>query len=717
MRRFVALSLSFFILVNCFDIKSSASFVNIKPTMSPDSGDIVEVSYIPPTQQNMPYFNDAMSSFCIGLIKFELKNPQNFMPNVKVRVKVAPPPSMCQIMWNKFKSMVWPPFKTLGLMLLGEALTVGLGCWLHDVNIKENILNFINGNSKEIEENIINFIERRPTESNAIISGGGILGIIGSFLLSDGGGSDSIFKMTINGIPFKFIIIPISLQEAKMLQANKVIPGEKKEGKKEHDQRYKEIQDANGPTLGEFMANEVLLRGCNILDDLASNDSDFDPGDPFGLIENAKFLKLDGYKYPRNFKDYFSDKESKAINKQNAMKKRLFCKIHSDDKEGINISNYFNEILATLSRDNPVQYAAIMVNNSVEAAKLRKLLERAYSATSPLSYRLNSRFSTKTIFYLPKGSEFDKKTEREAEIALGTGPSWPARIVSFLAPNGVAEYVISIIDFFWKPIYSGGVWACDKFKSKFLIEKDPPWVIPQDDNPPWVVPEVEPGVDPPWTIPPKADPWYKRGWDKVKRGWNKVKSWFSFEIDPKDINLAGTLPSSLDNLANMPPQAQQNQNNQQQPGMDPVWALPATDQHYNNNPSWVIPQENSPANDITDNSEKPWVVQDLNANAQLQQVDATENDRKAPNTNESNEKEDNDSSSSKASEPTDNSEANRYDNSKESTSSADKNDDDDWEESSPEKKIDLNAIPRGKNKGGNIPQNSTQSVFKVDDKD
>lgn len=532
--------------------------------MSPDSDDIVSVSYIKPTQQDMPYFDASMSSFCIGLIKFELKNPQKFMPNVKVNIKVSPPPATFRIILNKFKSMLWPPFKTLGLVLLGEAVGVGLDCWKYNVNIKENIVDFIVGR----------------LNSNKIISGGCFLGLIGGFLISDSGYSANDFKMSVNSIPFEYSLDPISEQEAKTLQANEVKAGEKKKDKKEYDQRYKEIQNANGPTFGEAISRKVLMKGYNIL--LDDNNDNIDPGDPFGLMGNAKFLKLDEYKYPRNFENYLSDKESKAINKQNAMKKSQFCKNHSDDQEGINISNYSSKILATLSRDNPVQYVAIMVNNSVEAAKLRKLLERSYSATSQLVYRLKNSFSTKLVLSLPDGSTADEDTEREAEIALGTGPSRPARIISFFAPHGVAGYASSFVDFIWKPIYSGGAWACDKIKSKFLIEKDPVWVIPQEDNPPWVAPEVGPDVDPPWTIPPKADPWYKRAWDKVK-------SWFRSSNDRPN--------QQQNNQAPPDGQQQQQQNNQhQQNHQVPPGAQQQPQNPYNNGPNYyVLPPANGQA--------------------------------------------------------------------------------------------------------------------------
>ena len=456
MRRFVALSLSFFILVNCFDIKSSASFVNIKPTMSPDSDDIVMVSYIKPIKQDMPYFDDSMSSFCIGLIKFELKNPQKFMPNVKVNIKVSPPPSVSRIAWNKFKNAIWPishAFITLGSAGAGAAAGAALGSWKYNVDI-------VKWDPKLVA-----------------LSGGGIFwGLITRFLISDSGCSANDFKMSVNSIPFEYSLDPISEQEAKTLQADKVRAGEKKENQKESDKRYKEIQNVNGHTLAEAISNRVLIKGYNIL-----NNPDVDPGDPFGLMGNAKFLKLDEYKYPRNFENYLSDKESKAINKQNAMKKSQFCKNHSDDQEGINVSNYSSKILGTLSRDNPVQYAAIMVNNSVEAAKLRKLLERSYSSTSQLVYRLKNSFSTKLVLSLPDGSTADEDTEREAEIALGSGPSWPARIVSLFVPHGVAGYASSLVDWAWKGIYDNVAWVADRIKGKFFIGTDPTWVATDDE--------------------------------------------------------------------------------------------------------------------------------------------------------------------------------------------------------------------------------------------
>lgn len=741
MRRFVALSLSFFILVNCFDIKSSASsFVNIKPTMSPDSDDIVSVSYIKPTQQDMPYFDASMSSFCIGLIEFKLKNPQKFMPNVKVNIKVSPPPDTFRIILNKFKSMLWPPFKTLGLVLLGEAVGVGLDCWKYNVNIKENIVDFIVGRLK----------------SNRIISGGCFLGLIGGFLISDSGCRANDFKMSVNSIPFEYSLIPISEQEAKTLQENKVKAGEKKKDKKEYDQRYEEIQDANGPTFGEAISRKVLMKGYNILN---NNNPNIDPGDPLGLMENAKFLKLDEYKYPRNFENYLSDKESKAINKQNAMKKSQFCKNHSDDQEGINVSNYSSKILVTLSRDNPVQYGAIMVNNSVEAAKLRKLLERSYSATSQLVYRLKNSFSIKLVLSLPDGSTADEDTEKKAEIALGTGPSLPARIVSFFVPHGVAGYASSLVDLAWKPIYSGGAWACDKIKSKFLIEKDPVWVIPQEDNPPWVVTEVEPGVDPPWTIPPKADPWYKRAWDKVK-------SWFRSSNDQPNQQQNNQAPPDGQQQGGQRPQDQQNQNNQnnqqqqqnpynnghnyydpsaangqaqqqgnqpppgdqQQPQQNNQASLSAQQSHNgqqstqrlgmygaigsqqhtdkfkgNGRKIGSAPLTNAEKNIIMNSDKSLWdkaipqVVCDENGNGNAI-ISAPANINK-------NDDASNADSSCPKSDENDKSEINSNDN----------ENNEEWGEPPPETEINLNSIPQGKNRDRNSSRNSTQFAFKTDD--
>lgn len=725
MRRFVALSLSFFILVNCFDIKSSASsFGNINPTMSPDSDDIVSVSYIKPTQQDMPYFDASMSSFCIGLIEFKLKNPQKFMPNVKVNIKVSPPPDTFRIILNKFKSMLWPPFKTLGLVLLGEAVGVGLDCWKYNVNIKENIVDFIVGRLK----------------SNRIISGGCFLGLIGGFLISDSGCRANDFKMSVNSIPFEYSLIPISEQEAKTLQENKVKAGEKKKDKKEYDQRYEEIQDANGPTFGEAISRKVLMKGYNILN---NNNPNIDPGDPLGLMENAKFLKLDEYKYPRNFENYLSDKESKAINKQNAMKKSQFCKNHSDEQEGINVSNYSSKILVTLSRDNPVQYAAIMVNNSVEAAKLRKLLERSYSSTSQLVYRLKNSFSTKLVLSLPDGSTADEDTEREAEIALGTGPSWPARIVSFFVPHGVAGYASSLVDFIWKPIYSGGAWACDKIKSKFLIEKDPVWVIPQEDNPPWVVPEVEPDVDPPWTIPPKADPWYKRAWDKVK-------SWFRSSNDQPNQQQNNQAHSGGQQQGGQRPQDQHNQNNQnnQQQQQNP----------YNNGPNYYVPppadgqaqqQSNQPPQQgvqqppqqrmnmygepingrpqdphnnsahYYDSSREDNNDNVIDRDSVMARYNSIDDSNKSKNDNDNNNNSNNDDSSATEVSATDKSEINGDDNnnnSKAATSSASKNVDS-WSEPPPVTEVDINAIPKGKNRGGNFSQHKDSNMFSSEDED
>lgn len=88
----------------------------------------------------MPYFNDAMSSFCIGLIKFELKNPQKFMPNVKVNLKVSPPPSVSRIAWNKFKDAIWPishAFITLGVAIVGGGVGTLLGRWKYNVDIMQ----------------------------------------------------------------------------------------------------------------------------------------------------------------------------------------------------------------------------------------------------------------------------------------------------------------------------------------------------------------------------------------------------------------------------------------------------------------------------------------------------------------------------------------------------------------------------------------------------
>lgn len=701
--------------------------MNIKTTMSSDSDDIVSANYINQIQQYMPYFDASMSSFCIGFIKFGLKNPQKFMPNVKVNIKVAPPPSVSRVGWNKFKDAIWPishTFRTLGLVLASAAGGAALGSWKYNVDI-------IKGSPELV-----------------VLSGGGIFwGLVTGFLVSDSGYSAPDFKMTINRIPFKYSLDPISEQEAKTLQENKVRAGEKKKDKKEYDQRYEEIQGVNGFTLGESISNNVLIKGYNIL-----NNPDVDPGDPFGLMRNAKFLKLDGYKYPRNFEDYFSDEESKAINKQNAMKKSQFCKNHSDDQEGINISNYSSKILATLSRDNPVQYVAIMVNSSVEAAKLRKLLERSYSSTSQLSYRLNISFSTEITSSLPDGSTADEDTERKAEIALGTGPSRPARIVSFFIPHGVAGYASSLVDFIWKPIYSGGAWACDKIKSKFLIEKDPVWVIPQEDNPPWVAPEVGPGVDPPWTIPPKADPWYKRAWDKVK-------SWFRSSNDRPNQQQNNQVPPDGQQQGGQRPQDQQNQNNQnnQQQQQNP----------YNNGPNYYDPsaangqaqqQQNSqvPPGGQQQGGQRSQDQQNQNNQQQQQNHQAPPSAQQSHNGQQSTQrlsmydepiidrdsamaiyndigsnnksKDDNNDNYNGNLEASENDRSedseviidneNEDNNSENSNSNEGQNDC--WKSSEANnvpKNIDLSAIPQKKNRDGNFSRNSTQSAFKVDSED
>lgn len=563
MRRFVALSLSFFILVNCFDIKSSASFVNIKPTMSLDSDDIVRVSYIKPTQQDMPYFDASMSSFCIGLIKFELKNPQKFMPNVKVNIKVSPPPSVSRIAWNKFKNAIWPishAFITLGSAGAGAAAGAALGSWKYNVDIVKGI---VKGDPKLVA-----------------LSGGGIFWGLGiRFLISDSGCSANDFKMSVNSIPFEYSLDPISEQEAKTLQAFPVRAGEKKKDLKDYENLRNNIDKINGRTKVEQLADELVNRPIRTL-----INPNIDSGDPFNAVETGNIIKYDNYRAPINIENYVSFEEAKLTNLQNAMKKSQFCKNHSDDQEGINVSNYSSKILVTLSRDNPVQYAAIMVNNSVEAAKLRKLLERSCSATSQLVYRLKNSFSTKLVLSLPDGSTADEDTEREAEIALGSGPSWPARIVSLFVPHGVAGYASSLVDWAWKGIYDNVAWVADRIKGKFFIETDPIGVATDDE---YNNPHNSPSLRAPQTQQAQQNAQTQQG--AQQQGGQR-------------------------------PQDQQNQNNQQQPGMDPGWALPVTDQHYMNNPNWVIPQENSPANDVTDNSSIPWVVmQGPNANDQAQQ--------------------------------------------------------------------------------------------------
>lgn len=522
------------------------------------------------------------------------------------------------------------------------------------------------------------------------------LGLVTGFLISDSGCSANDFKMSVNSIPFKYSLDPISEQEAKTLQANKVRPGEKKENQKESDKRYEEIRKANGPTFGEAISKDVLIKGYNIL-----ADPDIDPGDPFGLMENAKFLKLDEYKYPRNFENYFSDKESKAVNKQNAMKKSQFCKNHSDHQEGINVSNYSSKILVTLSRDNPVQYAAIMVNDSVEAAKLRKLLERSYSATSQLVYRLKNSFSTKLVLSLPDGSTADEDTEKKAEIALGSGPSWPACIVSFFVPHGIARYISSLVDWAWKGIYDNAAWIAERIKGKFFIKKE---------NPPWVVPEVEPGVDPPWIIPQQI----QQNQQQLQNPYNNGPNCYDPSAANGQAQHQGNQPPPGDqqqqpqqnNQASL--SAQQSHNGQQSTQRLGMYGAIGRQQHTdkfkgNGRKIGSAPLTNAEKNIIMNSDKSLWdkaippVVCDENGNGNAI-ISAPANINK-------NDDASNADSSCPKSDENDKSEINSNDN----------ENNEEWEEPPPETEINLNSIPQGKNRDGNSSRNSTQSAFKTDD--
>lgn len=406
MRRFIALIISFFVFFSSISSHASAEIV---PLMSEDSKAYVNVSFTrinnnkSPSQNNTTscHYNEKATSFCLGVIKFELKNHQNLMPSVKFNIRPSSPNTL-QILWGKTKAMF--SWKTL--------LEILVGGMFGGADLRKNILG---------------------------ASGGAALG----FFTADSGYSNlNKFKLNINNIPIEYRLVPISSQEAGTLTRNLVNAGAKKKSLKDVEDFYNNIDAANGKTDAEKLAEGLLKKAIDVM-----GKSNVDPGDPFNAVQTGNVLKYDGYRSPKNLDNYISPDEAKKINAQISKSRTLICDKYSN-ANGINSSNFNDGNIAVLSKANPSQCFAVIVNNvdKPEALKLKLLSERLL-ANKPVEGTSNLLFETQIAY-----DSYDWPEESGEDIIdlAVVGPSWPARIIKSCLPNGISQHWAGAVDYVWK---------------------------------------------------------------------------------------------------------------------------------------------------------------------------------------------------------------------------------------------------------------------------
>ncbi len=425
MRRFVTLILSFFVFFSAMFSHASAE---ISPSMSVDSKAFVDVSFIKlgsfssskGAGKNTPlcYYNEKTTSFCLGVVKFKLKNHQNLMPSVKFNIRLNSPNAL-QILWGKTKAMF--RWRTFFEILIGGLF----------------------GGATDLRKNILG------------ASCGAALG----FFTADSGYSNlNTFKVNINNIPVEYRLVPVSPQEVDTLAMDLVNPGEKKKSLKDLENFYENIDKANGKTVAEKLAENLIKKPAEVM-----NHTSVDPGDPFNAVQAGNVLKYDGYRSPKNLNDYISQAEAKAMNAQIYKSKGLICDKYSNAK-GIDSSNFNDGNVAVLSKDNPEQCFAVIVNNvdKQEALKLKLLMERSL-AREPSESDSKLLFGTQIAYDTYDWLEIDGDTI----IDLGVEPCLPARVVKFFLPNGIAQYGATAVDYIWRFVLKAGIKSLSLAKNQY----------------------------------------------------------------------------------------------------------------------------------------------------------------------------------------------------------------------------------------------------------
>lgn len=446
MRRFVTLILSFFVFFSAMFSHASAE---ISPSMSVNSKAFVDVSFIKlgsfssskGTEKNTPlcYYNEKTTSFCLGVVKFKLKNHQNLMPSVKFNIRLNSPNTL-QILWGKTKAMF--RWRTFFEILIGGLFGGATG-------LRKNILG---------------------------ASCGAALG----FFTADSGYSNlNTFKVNINNIPVEYRLVPVSPQEVGTLAMDLVNPGEKKKSLKDVENFYKYIEAVNGQTDAEKLAEDLIKKPVELM----KHSNSVDPGDPFNAVQAGNVLKYDGYRSPKNLNDYISPAEAKAMNAQIYKSKGLICDKYSNAK-GIDSSNFNDDNVAVLSKDNPEQCFAVIVNNvdKQEALKLKLLMERSL-AREPSESDSKLLFGTQIAYDTYDWLEIDGDTI----IDLGVEPCLPARVVKFFLPNGIAQYGATAVDYIWRFVLKAGIKSLSLAKNQYnkIINTELDFLKTADQTDPW----------------------------------------------------------------------------------------------------------------------------------------------------------------------------------------------------------------------------------------
>lgn len=512
MRRFVTLILSFFVFFSAMFSHASAE---ISPSMSVDSKAFADVSFIKlgsfSSSKKTPlcYYNEKTTSFCLGVVKFKLKNHQNLMPSVKFNIRLNSPNTL-QILWGKTKAMF--RWRTFFEILIG-------GLFGGTTGLRKNVLG---------------------------ASCGAALG----FFTADSGYSNlNTFKVNINNIPVEYRLVPVSPQEVDTLAMGLVNPGEKKKSLKDIENFYKNIDEINGKTDAEKLAADLIKKPVELM-----KNPTVDPGDPFNAVQAGNVLKYDGYRSPKNLNDYISPAEAKAMNAQIYKSKGLICDKYSNAK-GIDSSNFNDGNIAVLSKDNPEQCFAVIVNNvdKQAALKLKLLMERSL-AREPSESDSKLLFGAQIAYDTYDWLEIDGDTI----IDLGVEPCLPARVVKFFLPNGIAQYGATAVDYIWRFVVKTGIKSLSLAKNQYnkIINTELEFLKTAN----------------------QTDPWYTRCFVTAQNGAKtivyyirapirslgelvsgKISSYFNFELPPDS---AVDMDSSVEE--NKPKHSPSNDNQSQQ---------------------------------------------------------------------------------------------------------------------------------------------------------
>lgn len=313
MKKFIATSLTLAALANL----SAASFALDTTCVSSGKSSLCLATLVKPSTA-APWASENMRAICLGVVRLELKNLDNFMQNSEVQVSAKEEP--LHYRFNPFE----------------------LSTFLRKAPNRKNVNKFeLDGVKKKS-----NWFRPFTRFYNWLCDA---------------------------RVPVKYRLVPITNAEARPFFTKPFREGEKKLEAKDKDEFIDKILANKGNKSDIAEISDMLVQKAKA----GLADKNVDPYDPYDVIRKGTLIKYAKYKDQVDTDKYYSKKEAFEKNIQIQSQILNVCNSFEDkyddelEKQGM---------VTTLSAETPVRHFAIVVNNNIdskpEAYKLFKLFEQ-----------------------------------------------------------------------------------------------------------------------------------------------------------------------------------------------------------------------------------------------------------------------------------------------------------------------------------------------------